>query len=100
MLTIYKLEDWFGEWMFVRVDGMDIWKRQWTTQTGGYNLCGHAGYGDSIEKLDEIFAHKDTKLHLFLSSTLNDYSKNGMLYITIIESWGFRDFKLFYEPKE
>lgn len=25
--TIYKIDSWDNEWMFVRVDGVDIWKR-------------------------------------------------------------------------
>lgn len=26
MMTIYKIDSWDNEWMFVKVDGVDVWK--------------------------------------------------------------------------
>ena len=91
-MTIYKIDSWDNEWMYVKVDGVDVYKQEWNLQTGGVNLCGLGAYPDGKFDVDQIFNHEGAEAHIFLTSTLNQDAND--------ESWGIRDFKLWYEPKE
>jgi len=28
-MTIFKIDSWDNEWMYVKVDGVDVYKQQW-----------------------------------------------------------------------
>ncbi|CAD8123671.1 unnamed protein product [Paramecium sonneborni] len=90
--TIYKIDSWDGEFMIIKVDGTDVWKTSWNLQTGGANFCGQGIWFDGIVGVDEIFNHQAPKAEVVFTSTLDQDAAD--------ESWGFRDFKLWYEPKE
>ncbi|CAK64683.1 unnamed protein product (macronuclear) [Paramecium tetraurelia] len=90
--TIYKIDSWDGEFMMIKVDGTDVWKTSWNLQTGGANICGQGVWWDGFTGVDEIFNHQSPKAEIIFTSTLDQDAAD--------ESWGFRDFKLWYEPKE
>ena len=47
-----------------------------------------------------IEVHTSVNLKLTLASTLDENLDNGMIYKLILESWGFREFKFFFEPRD
>ena len=57
MLKIYKLDSWDNEWLIIKFNGVEVWKRSYTIVTGSFNLCGNALSNDCIEQVDEIILH-------------------------------------------
>ena len=37
---MYKIDSWDNEWLIIKFDGVEVWKRQYNIQTGGANFCG------------------------------------------------------------
>ncbi|KAM3137913.1 hypothetical protein pb186bvf_009994 [Paramecium bursaria] len=91
-ITLYKLDSWDDEWMYIRIDGVEVWKQQWNLQLGGANICGQGVWNDAIIPVELIQVHTAPTALVFLTSNLDEDPEN--------ESWGFRDFRLFYEPNE
>lgn len=39
-LKIYKFDSWDNEWLAIKFNGVEVWKRYYNFQTGGAYLCG------------------------------------------------------------
>ncbi|CAD8071148.1 unnamed protein product [Paramecium sonneborni] len=90
--TFYKIDSWDEEFMIIQVDGVEIKRFFWNLQTGGANICGQGIWFDGIIPFEQILFHSTPQVSILFTSTLNQEAGD--------ESWGFRDFKLFYEPLE
>lgn len=89
-LTFVKMDSWDNEHAYIEVDGKKIWDRTLHYNNDGYHhpICGFTGYRDLFIGVEAEGGHSDDELDIKISSTLNEDAAN--------ESWGVRDFFLFY----
>lgn len=91
--TIYKIDSWNSQNLFVTVDGLTQKVYTWDSTFNGTDICGtpnpvidsiNLSYSDGAVALDINISHTASTLTLGFSSTLSSW----------VHSWGVRDIRI------
>lgn len=89
-LTFLKIDSWDNHQAWVEIDGVRIWERTLNYNADGYHtpICGFTAYRDLFIAVEAEGGHSDDEMNIKIASNLDEDANN--------ESWGVRDFFLFY----
>ncbi|CAK60849.1 unnamed protein product (macronuclear) [Paramecium tetraurelia] len=86
-VQFWKFDTWDNEWLQVYANGNRVYQEQFGL-TGVQVICGSTISNAYAKYLDFEFIHKNPSINLVMTTTLNENAVN--------ESWGIRNFQLFY----
>ncbi|KAM3141453.1 hypothetical protein pb186bvf_006571 [Paramecium bursaria] len=88
---VWKIDDWSGESITVKFDGIVVWQKSFGFgDSGTIDICGGDGF-ENLIKVDVIVGHENPTLDFVISSDLPQSSKGF---------WGIRDIKTFIEKPD
>jgi hypothetical protein len=102
-VQFYKIDSWDNEFLYVDIDGRRVWQQQIGFASGGEPLCGRAesNWNELIIDVDLVVDHRGDTAEIKFSSSLDQGAEDGTVStLNTVESWGFRKFRLLFEPRQ